>query len=278
MLDVLFESPGLPRFAVPEPIEAAYGAPIGFDAPRVIANFVSTLDGVAALPNAERSSALIGGGNRGDRFVMGMLRAAAEVVLVGAGTLRSHPASLWTPADAFPQMAREFAGMRSALGRAPEPAIAIVTASGKVDLSHPGLARGAIVITTADGAKRLREGQDARRVDVAVAGDGDEVEGAEILRHIGERGYALTLTEGGPTLFGRLLRDGLVDELFLTLSNRVGGRAGYEQRAGIVEDAAFLPGVLKTGELLSARRFESHLLLRYAVRAAPRAAAGPEVS
>ena len=57
--------------------------------PCVIGNFVTTLDGVVSLnvpanPVAARSV----GSDQHDRMVMGLLRAVADVVIVGAGTLR----------------------------------------------------------------------------------------------------------------------------------------------------------------------------------------------
>lgn len=58
-------------------------------APYVIANFVSTLDGVVSfnMPG-ESGGAQISGSNDGDRFIMGLLRASADAVMVGASTGR----------------------------------------------------------------------------------------------------------------------------------------------------------------------------------------------
>ena len=67
---------------------------------------------------------------------------------------------------------------------------------------------------------------------------------------------------GGPTLFGSLLDAGLVDELFLTLSPVLAGRAEGD-RLGLVERLELLPDRRVTGELASVRRHGSHLFLRY---------------
>ncbi|MFN2613929.1 MAG: dihydrofolate reductase family protein [Actinomycetota bacterium] len=267
MFDVLLDRSRAVPLDVPEAVIEAYGSTIGFPASCVVANFVASLDGVAALPEAERSSAVISGGNRGDRFVMGLLRACSDIILLGAGTLRTHPASLWTPANALEDQASNFAELRNGLRLPPEPLLAIATASGKVDLRHPALARGGIVITTSEGAKRLRGRSDAAHLEVLVAGDDEEVSPEAIVQVLRDRGHSMILTEGGPTLFGHLLRARLVDELFLTISNRIAGRTHYRSRLGIVEDATFLPEVVEEAELLSVRRCDSHVLLRYAFRA-----------
>lgn len=68
------------------------------DRPTVIANFVSTVDGVVAFDVIGSSGGgEISGFFAADRFVMGLLRAMADVVLVGAGTVRAAPTHEWTP-------------------------------------------------------------------------------------------------------------------------------------------------------------------------------------
>src|SRR5215472_12956790 len=63
----------------------------------VVGNFVTTLDGVVALNEPGHSGGGdISGWNRHDQMVMGLLRAVADAVIVGAGTLRSVPQHLWT--------------------------------------------------------------------------------------------------------------------------------------------------------------------------------------
>jgi len=267
-MEVLFEASNLVHFDVPPTIATEYGGAIGFELPCVFANFVSSLDGVGAIPDVERSSALISGGDPGDRFVMGLLRACADVVLIGAGTLRAHPASRWTPEQPAKDHADDLAELRRSLGLSPRPALAVVTASATFDLNHPGLAQGAIVITTGEGAARLRASGVPDRIDVITVGTDQAVAPREVIGQLRARGYRSILTEGGPTLFGELLGAGLVDELFVTISNRIAGRTADEPRPGIVENALFLPQNLKGAVLLSVRRSGSHLLLRYALQEA----------
>ena len=90
-----------------------YGAAIGWTTESYrwrVANFVATLDGVVAFDTDESS----GGGEISgffdpDRFVMGLLRAMADVVLVGAGTVRSAPTHEWTARRVHPASAALYA-------------------------------------------------------------------------------------------------------------------------------------------------------------------------
>src|SRR5229473_2055769 len=78
---------------LPEDLAAMYGGDLRFPAPGsgrpyVIGNFVNTLDGVVSYEIPGKSGGGdISGFNEGDRFIMGLLRASADAVIVGAATL-----------------------------------------------------------------------------------------------------------------------------------------------------------------------------------------------
>src|SRR5579862_8651398 len=108
-LEVLYEEAGLPEFQLPAEIAAAYGGTLGFEEPRVFANFVSTLDGVVAIPSLPKSNKLIAGGSAADRFVLGLLRACCDVVVIGSGTLNDSPGGTWSPEQGYPPAAGAFA-------------------------------------------------------------------------------------------------------------------------------------------------------------------------
>src|SRR5438093_4006986 len=127
--------------------------------PYVISNFVQSLDGVAALGIPQTSGGQISGSNPQDRFVMGLLRAIADAVVVGAGTARSVPGHLWTSEHIFPSLADEYAELRRRLGRAELPLNVIVTAKGEVDASQR-VFQGEVpvmVVTTEAGQRRLTQ-------------------------------------------------------------------------------------------------------------------------
>jgi riboflavin biosynthesis pyrimidine reductase len=218
---------------------------------------------VVAIPDVPRSNALIAGESEADRFVMGLLRASADVILVGSGTMRASPTGTWQPERVFPPAAEAFAELRRRRGRPPCPSVVFVTAGGSFDPAHPALDRGAIVLTTRRAAAGLKRSVPAASEVVAV-NDGEQVDLQQALTCLHERGHTVVLSEGGPTLFASLLESGLVDELFLTVSPLLAGRAAG-LRLPLVDGVELLPDGAAGLRLVSARRHESHLFLRYEI-------------
>ena len=260
-LERLFEREGLPAFGLPEPLAAIYGGDFGVARPVLYANFVSSVDGVVALATTAESGKLISGGSEPDRFVMGLLRAAADAVLVGAGTFRKVTRALWHADSIYPAAGDLFAELRRKLGLRPHPLLVVVTASGDIDPHHPAL-EDALIITTPAGEARLRGALPAgARV---VAADAQHLGGCALCDRLRAEGLQAILTEGGPSLAGELFREGLVDELFLTVSPRLFGRYAGDGRKSLI-DGVDLAGQL-TGmslALASVRRHDSYLFLRY---------------
>ena len=89
--------------------------------------------------------------------MLALLRACADAVIVGAGTLREYPRSRWTPEETAPDLAAELASLRSALAKPRRPLVVFVSRSGNVDLGLPVFASGdpVLLITTREGAARL---------------------------------------------------------------------------------------------------------------------------
>lgn len=256
-LRLLDDSAGPPRWPLPEALERLYGGPLGFETPRLVANFVQSLDGVVAIPELARSNAIVADGSEEDRFVMALLRACADVVLVGSGTLLASPQGTWRADKVYPPAAEGLAELRAALGKPEHPAVAIVTSGASLDPTHPVLER-AIVLTTERAATEIEAGE------VVAVSAGERVDLAVAVAALHDRGHRLILSEGGPTVFGELLARGLVDELFLTVSPVLAGR-GLSPRLALVEGVELLPDAHVGGRLLSARRAGEHLLLRYAL-------------
>jgi riboflavin biosynthesis pyrimidine reductase len=258
-LELLWEEPGLPQVELPEELRRFYAGGLGFGGPCVYANFVETLDGIVALPELEGSNALVADESREDKFLMGLLRAFADVVLIGTGTMLASPRGRWRPEGVYPDAKEAFAELRSQLGKAERPAVAVVTSGASLDVGHPVL-EGGIVLTTARGAERLA----GVPADVVAVNDGDWVDLGAALDHLRGRGYEHVLAEAGPTTFGALLAGGLVDELFLTVSPVLAGRLGAV-RLALVEGVELLPDARVAGTLRSIRRARDHLFLRYSM-------------
>lgn len=259
--ELLFERADLPAFPLPDVLARVYGGVLGVRRPSVFANFVSSLDGAVALAGAGESGHVISGDSDADHFVMGLLRACADAVVVGAGTLRASPKHLWTAAKIFPPAAAAFAELRRTLGLAEEPRLVVVTGSGELDPASPAL-RDAIVATTQAGEKRLA-GTLAPTARLVAFEAGDRMSLAPLFEFLRAEKMELVLTEGGPTLVGTLIAEHLLDELFLTVSPRLFGRYAGDARKALVEGVNLAGTAL---ELSSVRRQGSHLFLRYGLR------------
>jgi riboflavin biosynthesis pyrimidine reductase len=263
-LECVFEAAGLPDPSpLPGPLESAHGGPFGLAPDSVVANFVQSLDGVVALP-VPASPGVISGGSAADRFVMGLLRASAGAVLIGASTLRAEPEHRWTPERVRPDLAGAWAELRAALGLARKPELFVLTASGELDASAAALREGAVVLTTARGAATL-DGRLPEVSEVVVAETDGGVRIADALAAIRARGHGVVLSEGGPHVLGQLLAEGLLDELFLTMSPTLFGRTAGLERPALVQGVDLL-GHQPRADLRSVRRHGSHLFLRYGLR------------
>jgi riboflavin biosynthesis pyrimidine reductase len=258
-LELLFERGELPRFGLSPALSTPYGGDFGVDGSHTYANFVSSVDGVVALQEGGESGRIVSGDSEADRFVMALLRACADAVVIGAGTFRRTPGDFWHAADAYPALAEAFADLRQQLGLRPHPLLVLVTASGKLDVKQPALAN-ALIATTRAGEERLHGALPAGARVVAL--DPHVIPLASLLALLRSEGLGRILTEGGPTLFGELIKAGLVDELFLTASPRLFGRSSGDGKKSLIDGIELDGRVL---ELSSVRRHGSHLFLRYAL-------------
>jgi riboflavin biosynthesis pyrimidine reductase len=263
-LELLWEAPDLPAFPLPAQLAELYGGTLGFPETRVIANFVSSLDGAVSLPGVPGSVQMIGGGSAADRFVMALLRSCADALLMGAGTFRASREARWTAESLYPDGAATLAELRRRLGLAPAPELAVVTQSGRLDPEHPAFEVGVLVLTTDRLARPLARALPHGATILAL---GQEVGAQVAVQALRDRGHRLVLSEGGPTMLGSLVAAGAVDELFLTLSPFLAGSTPGSERLSLVAGVQLLPDLHLAGSLMSVRRGGSHLFLRYALPA-----------
>jgi riboflavin biosynthesis pyrimidine reductase len=241
--------------------------------PYVIANFVSTLDGVVSYEMKGKSGgSTISGSDPADRFIMGLLRASADAVIVGAGTLNDVSAkSLWTPEYVYPDAKRLYAEYRLKELHKPEyPLLAIVSGSGQLELERAIFrtpAMRTVVITTSAGRDELtRRGAatlDSVEVHALSSSSGSIAPGAILQLLQSQFGVKTLLHEGGPTLFGQFLAAEVVDELFLTLSPQIAGRERDVTRPAVVQGVQFVPGSAPWFQMASVKQQAAYLYLRY---------------
>ncbi len=221
---------------------------------------------VALESGTAASGGIISGRNQADRFVMGLLRAFADAILVGAGTVRAEGGrALWTPQYIFPEAADGYRALRQQFRRATDPRLVIVTARGDLDPSVRALQVGALVLTTKEMEAALRTRLPAASRVIGIS-SGPRLRLGDVLAVLESEGHRTILTEGGPTLFGELVAAGHVDELFLTVSPALAGHKN-DRMFGLVHGVDF-GTQLKWASLQSARKHDSHLFLRYRLKEA----------
>ena len=189
--------------------------------PFVRCNMISTFDGGISV---DGRSGLLGG--PADHRVFAVLRSWADVVLVGAGTVRAEN---YGPVRLDEERQRE----RRFRGQDPIPSIAVVTRSGNLDWSSALFSEADVrplVITTSDGAERAQQ-RGGAVADFVVAGT-ERVEPSLALEHLSRLGHRSVLLEGGPGLNADVVKAGRMDELCLTLSPRLIAGMGSRLFAG----------------------------------------------
>jgi riboflavin biosynthesis pyrimidine reductase len=275
-METLYDAGGGSDLPLPSALAHTYGRlafPARTGRPYIISNFVSTLDGVTALDaNGQATGDAISGSNEHDSCVMGLLRAASDVVVVGAGTLAASPRHLWTPQHVYPSFADEYKKLRDGMGKQEPLLNVIVTDRGTIDPSLPLFQSGSVqvlIVTTRTGLSRLSRMDFPAWVRVVAGDNAKALSTRQILEAIVSvrPSASMVLVEGGPHLVGFFFAERSLDELFLTLAPQIAGRSKEDPRMGIVEDALLAPEHPTWASLVSVRRAQDHLFLRYAFQA-----------
>jgi riboflavin biosynthesis pyrimidine reductase len=213
------------RFTVLEPVEGSAGPIDSLDDGRltdfyaypedlqscwVRGNMIASLDGGAT--DDGKAGGLAG---PGDRAVFALMRQLADVILVGAGTVRieNYSGAQFSPAQRQARARR---------GQAEVPPIAVVTNRGVFDHDAKLFTRTEVpplILTCAEAAEdtRTRLGSVAEVID-ASGPQSDRVDAARALEILADRKLYRVLTEGGPQFLDALITDGLLDELCLTIA------------------------------------------------------------
>ncbi|MDQ6899601.1 MAG: dihydrofolate reductase family protein [Candidatus Dormibacteraeota bacterium] len=241
---------------LPPDLSRLYDGGLQLDPGSLSANVVTSIDGVAGLEHRRGSGSDISGRNAADRFVMGLLRALADAVITGAGTLRSEGGQRWSAAQLGPP---EAGGYRSLATT--DPLLVVVTAQGEIDPAEPALGEGALVLTSDAAAATLRRRLPAK-CDVRSLGT-PPLLGKTIKQAVLDQGCRRLLTEGGPHLLGSLVADGALDQLFLTVAPVLAGRLADADRLGLLEGLALPPGSFAQARLHTVKASGSYLFLRY---------------
>jgi len=175
-------------------------------------DFVASPDGSIAVDG--RSAGL---GSPGDKRVFRVLRALADVVLVGAGTAGTEG---YRPVAPDSPVGR----LREAIGRPVELPIAVVSRRASIDPSSALVTASTLVVTCAAADADRRAALAEAGATVLVCGD-DDVDLPAAVAALAERGLEQVTCEGGPQLLHAALSAGVVDELDLTIAPALVGSA-----------------------------------------------------
>ena len=236
--------------------------------PLLSMNFVTAHDGRVAFNHPDhRGGGPISGFDNNDVWLMGLLRARADAVVVGEGTLRAEPSHINTPDDIYPDDKDAFAALRRHENRFELPIFSYITMAGDLPPESRAFSMEnahVVVATTRAGARRIRSRiRPACKMDILEFG----ASGVDLERYArimaGEYGVEFLLCEGGATLYGALLRAGIVDEPFITRSPLVVGESPDNPRPSLVEGFGWLPDDAPRMRILSVRKAGDYLYMRY---------------
>lgn len=219
--------------------------------PYTALNMVATVDGKATL--AWKAYSI---GSKVDHLVMRRIRAAADGVMVGGETLRRENVNPTVPAELHPR--------REAQGLAPQPTAITITGGAELPLTGSFFRAGAFppVVVTSEQAPKDKVEALKPHARVLLAGQ-ERVEPVLMMQKlVDELGIRRLVVEGGPTLNGTLLAEGLVDELFCTVAPKLAGGSALRT---IIEGPALPLDRVARLELVSLHHHESELFCRYRI-------------
>ena len=258
--------------------DAYVGADRTGRSPWTILNMVQSLDG--GVTSDDVSADL---GSPADQEIFHTLRSLADVILVGAETVRKED---YGP----PKLTAELRAQRESRGQQPLPEIAVVSASLALDPKSRLFEGGhKPVVFTCAGSNDVRaddsrtdrqsryealsgvaevivlEGSEAAESSSTLGGAVTKSSGTDTMASVdlsavretlGERGHKVILCEGGPTLNAQLVAQDLIDEFCISLSPALlGGNPLH-----LLEDAPLLN---KRLTLLSIATDNALVFLRY---------------
>lgn len=258
---------------LPEPLQETYGGVWAIPAGRryCYSNFALSRDGrVSFSEPGHMGGGDVSGFNQHDQWLMGLLRARADAVVMGDRTLEIEPEHLWTSAYIYPEDATRFAELRQREGRKAHPLAVFLSFTGEIKADARVFGEAdmrVLVATTSQAAAVAKERLEHTPADVNVlALDDTSGTGVDLAKlfDVLERDYRVhtILCEGGPRAYGSLVAAQLLDEEFLALCPNVIGSSADKYRPGLVEGATFSAGRAPQSQPLSLRKAGHHLFLR----------------
>jgi riboflavin biosynthesis pyrimidine reductase len=268
---LLFEDDSSTPFSLPASLRAIYAGdwhlPEVSNRPYVYSNFVQSRDGrVSFSVPGHAGGGDVSGFNRHDQWLMGLLRARADAVVMGDTTLKIEPEHLWTCEYIFPTDPSLFLELRRSENRRECPLQVFLSLEGDLNTDANVFCQEhlhIVIATTARGAERAREIRCQAKIEVLALGE-DKVDIQRLCNVLyGDYQIKTLLCEGGPRAYGSFIAAERIDEEFLTLAPTVMGNDSSKfSRPSLVEGVAFMPDHYPKSKPVSLRRAGDHLFLR----------------
>ena len=234
---LLADLPGADSLILGAPVDDASLAALYTAQPRpgpwVRANFATSLDGAITGPDGKSGSI----NSAADHVVFELLRALSDVVVVGAGTLRSEGYTALTVQD-------RWRTTRSDLGIASALRLVCVSNSGQVPPRLRAASPGAVLLATHSGSRGLAEAREMLGEQQVLVCGKDAVDDRLLVSLLAERGWNRILSEGGPHLASSMVAAGVLDEVCLSLTPLVVGASGPRITTAAAVPTTYSPHVL----------------------------------
>lgn len=269
----LFDEATDEGLSLPESIQEDYGGdwvlPVGDDSTYAYSNFVLSHDGrISFNEPGHLGGGDVSGFNQHDTWLMALLRARADAVMVGDNTLRLEPEHVWTHQYIFPDTTEIFDSLRSSEQRATFPLQVFLSIDGNINWDAAVFASPdyhSIIATTQEGAARVKSDARSRGTVDVIAQEGSSVDIAKLVVTLRrDFGVHSLLIEGGPRAYGSAVKDGVIVDEFLTWSPIVVGSDNSEGRFRpcLLDGIAYTPDNAVRMVPLSVRRSGDYLFLR----------------
>lgn len=253
--------------ALPEAIRTIYSGdwqiPEFKHRPYIYSNFVVSRDGrISFNEPGHLGGGDVSGFNQHDRWLMALLRARADAIIMGDNTLKLEPEHLWTHDYIYPEDTSLFTQLREAEQLKEKPIVVFLSQHGNL-LQEAEVFKHdleIIIATTTQGTQAANRLTGRAKIHVLDLGfhqvDLDKL--CSLLYHSFK--VKRLLCEGGPRAYGTMLQARLIDEEFLTLSPVVIGNS-QPPRPGLIEGVGFSHQAYPLSKPISLRRAGDHLFL-----------------
>jgi riboflavin biosynthesis pyrimidine reductase len=268
---LLFEDDSRPSFSLPESLRTIYGGdwhiPEVSNRPYVYSNFVQSRDGrVSFSVPGQMGGGDVSGFNGHDQWLMGLLRARADAVVMGDTTLKIEPEHLWTCEYIYSTDPSLFLELRRLENRRDCPLQVFLSQGGELNTDANVFCQEhlhIVIATTSRGSEVARDIRCKAKIEVLDLGK-DKVDIGRLCSVLyTDYGIKTLLCEGGPRAYGSFIAAERIDEEFLTLAPTViGNDPSKFSRPSLVEGVAFMPDTHPKSKPVSLRRARDHLFLR----------------